>query len=170
MDFDITSISAIVAAAGVIVGVAFTVLELKHLVKQRRTDLVTRLSYDISTNREFLGALVDTYEVEFKDYDDFVNRYGKPISRNQVSMSFMMMGNFYEQIGVLLRNGLIDASLVSQLFPVSALWEKMKPLAEGMRKEYHQPDLFEWFEYLYDEMKKTQQQPWKGRVSKNSGC
>jgi hypothetical protein len=72
-------------------------------------------------------------------------------------MSFMMMGNFYEQIGVLLRNKLIDASLVDQLFPVIATWEKTKPLAEGMRKEHHDPGFFEWFEYLYNEIKKREQ-------------
>jgi hypothetical protein len=33
----------------------------------------------------------------------------------------------------------------------------MKPLADGMRKEYHNPGFFEWFEYLYDEMKKREQ-------------
>jgi hypothetical protein len=72
-------------------------------------------------------------------------------------MSFMMMGNFYEQIGVLLRNRLIDASLVDQLFPVCVTWDKMKPVVEGMRKEVHDPTFFEWFEYLYNEMKKRQQ-------------
>jgi hypothetical protein len=154
---DITEISAIVAAAGVLVGVVLTVQELRHLVRQRQTDLVTRLSYDISTNREFLEAFVDIFEVEFKDYDDFVKRYGRPMSRNQVPMSFMMMGNFFEQIGVLFRNRLIDASLISQLFPIDIVWEKMKPLAEGMRKEYHNPGFFEWFEYLYNEMKKREQ-------------
>jgi hypothetical protein len=145
------------AAAGVLVGVVLTVQELRHLVRQRQTDLVTRLSYDISTNKEFLEAFVDIFEVEFKDYDDFVKRYGRPMSRNQVPMSFMMMGNFFEQIGVLFRNRLIDASLISQLFPIDIVWEKMKPLVEGMRKEYHNPGFFEWFEYLYNEMKKREQ-------------
>ena len=154
---DVTQISAVVAAAGVIVGVVFTVLELRHLVKQRQTDLVTRLGYDISTNREFLEAFIDIFEVEFKDYDDFVKRYGKPMSKNEIPMSFMMMGNFFEQIGVLFRNRLIDASLISQLFPIDIVWEKLKPLAEGMRKEYHNPGFFEWFEYLYNELKKGEQ-------------
>ncbi len=40
---DIPSISAMVAAAGVIVDVVFYLLELRNLIKQRQTDLVTRL-------------------------------------------------------------------------------------------------------------------------------
>jgi len=154
---DIPSISAIVAAAGVLVGVVIAVVELRNLVKQRQTDLVTRLSSNIALDRESLEAFVDIVETEFEDYDDFVKRYGKFISKNQVPMSFMMMGNFYEQIGVLLRNKLIDASLVDQLFPVIITWEKTKPIVEGMRKEYHDPGFFEWFEYLYNEMKKREQ-------------
>jgi hypothetical protein len=154
---DIPSISAIAAALGVLVGVAIAVVELRNLVKQRQTDLVTRLSSDIALDRESLEAWVDIVEAEFEDYDDFVKRYGKLISKNQVPMSFMMMGNFYEQIGVLLRNKLIDASLVDQLFPVVITWEKTKPLVGGMRKEYHDPGFFEWFEYLYNEVKKRGQ-------------
>ena len=154
---DIPSISAIAAALGVLVGVAIAVVELRNLVKQRQTDLVTRLSRDIAVDERALDAFVDIMEAEFDDYDDFVKRYGKFISKNQVPMSFMMMGNFYEQIGVLLRNKLIDASLVDQLFPVIITWEKTKPIVEGMRKEYHDPGFFEWFEYLYNEMKKREQ-------------
>jgi hypothetical protein len=155
---DIQTVSIMLASASVIAGVVYYALQIRHQTKMRQTDLVTRLSYDISTNKEFLEAFADTFEVEFKGYDDFVKRYGKPISRNQVPMSFMMMGNFFEQIGVLFRNRLIDASLISQLFPIDIVWEKMKPLVEGMRKEYHNPGFFEWFEYLYNEMKKREQQ------------
>jgi hypothetical protein len=154
---DIPSISAIVAAIGVLVGVAIALVELRNLVKQRQTDLVTKLSRDIAVDERALDAFVDIMETEFDDYNDFVKKYGKFISKKPVPMSFMMIGNSFEQIGVLLRNKLIDASLVDQLFPISIMWEKMKPLVEGMRKEYHDPTFFEWFEYLYNEMKKREQ-------------
>jgi hypothetical protein len=164
MDFDIPSISAIVAAVGVLVGVVIAVVELRNLVKQRQTDLVTRLSRDIAVDERALDAFVDIMESEFDDYDDFVKRYGKFISKNQVPMSFMIIGNSFEQIGVLLRNKLIDASLVDQLFPISIMWEKMKPLVEGMRKEYHDATFFEWFEYLYNEMQKRRQKLQQSRA------
>jgi hypothetical protein len=154
---DVTEISAVVAAAGVLIGVVLTVQELRHLVRQRRTDLVTRLSNDMFANREFIEAFVDIFQAEFRDYDDFVKKYGEPISRNQVPLSFMMMGNFFEQIGVLFRNRLIDTPVVGQLFPINIVWEKMKPIAEGMRKEYHNPEFYVWFEYLSNEMKKREQ-------------
>jgi len=153
----ITEISAVVAAAGVIIGVLYYILEMRHQNKVRQTDLITRLTYDISVNKEFLEATVDVLKAEFSDYNDFVRKYGDPISRNQVPLSFMMVGNFFEQIGVLYRNELIDIPLISQLFPVSLLWEKIRPLAEIMRSEYHNPGFFEHFEYLHNVMKKREQ-------------
>jgi len=36
----------------------------------------------------------------------------------------------------------------------TGVWGKVKPIMEGMRKHYDLPELFKWFEYLYNEMKK----------------
>jgi len=68
-----------------------------------------------------------------------------------------MIGNYFEQLGGLFRNKLIDAHLVSQLFPISAAWEKMEPFVKGLRKEYQSQAYYEWFEYLASEMKKREQ-------------
>jgi hypothetical protein len=154
---DIQTVSIMLASASVIVGVIYYALQIRHQSRIRQTDLVTKLSYDISTNSKFIEASVDVVDSEFKDYDDFKKKYGKLISKNQIPMSFTMVGNFYEQVGVLLRNKLVDASLIDQLLPVTMTWEKMEPMVEGMRKEYHDPHTFEWFEYLYNEMKKREQ-------------
>ena len=72
-------------------------------------------------------------------------------------MSFLMVGNFSEQLGVLFRNKLIDVSLISQLVTVADFWEKMKPVIEGIREEEHNQSYYECFEYLYDEVKKREQ-------------
>jgi hypothetical protein len=37
------------------------------------------------------------------------------------------------------------------------MWEKLKPITEGMRKHYNLPELFKWFEYLYEETQKREQ-------------
>ena len=70
------------------------------------------------------------------------------------------MGTFFEGIGVLLKRKLIDIELVDDLFsePIRTLWVNMKPMIDGSRKYLNQPRVFEWFEYLYNEMKKREQQ------------
>jgi hypothetical protein len=37
-------------------------------------------------------------------------------------------------------------------------WDKLKPLVEGRRERLKRPQTLEWFEYLYSEMKKREQQ------------
>jgi hypothetical protein len=44
-------------------------------------------------------------------------------------------------------------------FYVKVAWEKVKPLIEGRRRELEFGAEFrKWFEYLYDEMQKREQQ------------
>jgi len=66
---------------------------------------------------------------------------------------------YFEGIGVLLRRKLIDIGLVDDLLtaPIKVTWEKMKPVAEGYRKELNLPTVMEYFEYLYNEMQKREQ-------------
>jgi len=149
---DIPSISAIVAAVGVIIGVVLTVLELRDLVKQRQSDLVLRLYTTFGSN-EFQERWTEFIKGDYKDYDDFVRRYN--IRSNPAPEPTYL----FEALGVLLRNRLIEISLVDDLFtgPCKWLWEKLKPIAEDTRKKLNYPQYAEHIEYLYNELKKREQ-------------
>ena len=146
---DIPSITGIVAAVGVTVGVTLAYLEVRTLVKQRQTDLVIGL-YSTMGSREFQEAWDKFMKVEYRDLDDF-NR--------KCRVEGYEIGIFFEGIGVLLHRKLIDVSLVDDLFsgPIMMTWEKMKPLAEATRKELNLPQMGEYFEYLYNELQKREQ-------------
>jgi hypothetical protein len=147
---DISSISAIVAAIGVLVGVALTVLELRDFVKTRQTDLVMKL-YSTFGSREFLEASARVH-VAAKDYESFLNKHGWT--------DVIQVGTFYEGIGVLLNRRLIDIDLVDKLFsePIKFTWKSMKPIIDADRKRYNSPRMFEWFEYLWCEIREREQQ------------
>ena len=152
---DITGISAIVAAAGVLVGVILTVLELRNLAKSRRTDSFWRILSSFNSE-EYLEAFQKVLSLEFKDYDDFTRKYGEWFSgKCEVTAPLAMVCDLYEATGFLLHNGLIDYDIANQ-FPVIVTWEKVKPIIEGFRKD-HYPRYGKWFEYLYNELKKREQ-------------
>jgi len=153
---DVPSISAIVAAIGVIVGVVFTYSEVGNLVKARRTDVSWRI-YQSFCSKEFLEAVYKVWNLEFEDYNDFVKKYGPPFAENPVAVALAIVGNLYEGAGELLYRGLADYESVSNI-PIGMMWEKMKPIVEGARKQYNFPTLFNKFEYLYNETKKREQQ------------
>jgi len=157
--FDISSVSAIVAAVGVIVGVYLTVVELRHLRKQRQTDLLVRLAPWLNmSSSELQQAYVKVLNLEFNDYDDFVKKFGPPLAEKPEQMAIMTIGNYFEAIGALLKRKLLDINLVWDYWGETfiMLWGKLKPYAEGLRKEYNQQ--IDNAEYLYNEMQKIEQQ------------
>lgn len=154
---DISSISAIVAAIGVLLGVIITVQELRHLAKSRRTDSYWRILSSFNS-REYLEAYSKVLSLEFNDYSDFTRKYGNLSSSGkcEVYVPFNMVCNIFEAAGFLLHNGLIEYDIASQ-FPVIITWKRLEPLVEGLRREDNEPHYYEWFEYLYHEMKKREQ-------------
>jgi len=147
---DIPSISARVAAIGVLVGVTLAYLEVRTLVKQRQTDLVIGL-YSTMGSKEMLETWEKIKTREYKDFNAYIKEYGLSEVHE--------VGIFYEGIGVLLRRKLIDIGLVDDLFsiPIKSVWEKLKPIVEWQRKQSGRPQYYEWFEYLYNELQKREQ-------------
>ncbi len=150
MEVDIPSISAIVAAAGVIIGIVFTYLQLRNLARTRRTELRWRILQSINS-KEFLEAAMKVMDVEFKDQKDFEKKYGLDL---RIEMALVL--NLFDGIGELLRKGLADYETVSSM-PVVVMWEKLIPFVEGARKAYNDPSWWANFEYFYNEAKKRQQ-------------
>jgi hypothetical protein len=155
---DVTEISAIVAAAGVIVGVILTVLELRNLVRQRKTDLVTTLYSSTFNNKEFTEAGLLIMSLEYKDYDDFLKKYGQMSDKEPIWVAVNLVTNMFNELGILLHEKSVSAEMIDKLFGyrIALFWDKLKPLIEGMRKQLN-PRVSEWFEYLHNEIQRFQQ-------------
>jgi len=147
---DIPSISAVVTTIGVLVGVTLAYLEIRTLVRTRKTDLVTRL-YSTMASEEWLEAWEKVNDREIVDYTDYKKKHGL--------REFTRVSLFFELVGILLHSKLIEISLVRDLFGgmIKQVWEKMKTITEGRRKQLNRPEINEYFEYLYNEMQKREQ-------------
>jgi len=154
---DIQTVSIMLASASVIAGVVYYAFQIRHQTKIRKTDMVLRL-YSTWESKEFSEATLKVWNLEFKDYDDFVRKYGPWYSETEVYIALRMVGNFFMVLGILLLNKLVDIDMVAKTFgfPIETTWEKIKPLIEGGRKKYG-PALSDAFEYLYNEIKKREQ-------------
>jgi len=130
---DIIEASAIVAAAGVLVGVAYYILDLRNQTKLRQTDLVMKL-YSVFATEEFQKEMYTLMtDKEIKDYSIFRKKY---------AVNLPPTGLFFHEVGVLLSRKLADISLISSLFgPVAmGFWENIKPMVEDARKQLNTPD------------------------------
>jgi hypothetical protein len=158
---DITEISAMVTAAGVLVGVVYYILEIKHQTRIRKTDLIIRLYSRLHSN-EFEDAYPKIMSLQFKDYEDFVKKYGPRHSGKspEIDKAIATVCGFFELVGTLLYRKHIDLGLVYDSFGVSMIkevWEKMKSLTVGRRREGNE-EVGMGFEYLYDELLRKEPQ------------
>ena len=145
---DITEISAMVAAAGVLVGVVYYVLDMRNQSRMRQMDLIMGMSSSF-IGREVFEALATVMKAEFKNYNDFEEKCG--IEARQV-------GGWCEDLGLLVKRKVVDISLVAERYDVTTVYEKLKPWIEESRKRANNPKLYEWSEYLSNEEKKYYQQ------------
>jgi hypothetical protein len=108
-------------------------------------------------SEEYLEALQKVFSLEFKDYDDFKRKYGKLFSgKCEVFVPISMVCDLFDAAGFLLHNGLMEYDTADQ-FPVTSTWNRVKPIVEGVRKEFSNPSHYMNFEYLYNEVKKREQ-------------
>ena len=144
---DITEISAMVAAAGVLVGVVYYVLEIRYQTRTKQMDLIMRIR-SMWMDKEMLQSWDTIKKTEFKNYDDYKEKC--PVQAEQVA-------TFFDSLGLLLHRGLVDIDLISQLFFLETPWKKMKLYVEGIRERAKEPRVYRNFEYLYNEWKKREQ-------------
>jgi hypothetical protein len=158
---DITEVSAMVAAAGVLAGVVYYVLDMRNQARVRKTDLIVRITPWFNLGpKEFAETANTMMALTYKDYDDFVRKYGSLYSGKPEATVVRMLMNWAEGVGMLLKRNLIDVDIVFDAYGTiaSVLWEKVKPLVEGYRKENSDPQAWSFVEYLAKELEKREQQ------------
>ena len=150
---DVSTVSIAIASAGVLAGVIYYVLEIRHQSRLRQTESLIRLSPWFNMNaREVQEAVTQVCSIEYKNYEDYLERY----SEKPENMTLKILGNYFEGIGILVYRKLVDADIVYDFWGeiIQSSWEKIQPLVVDMRKDVGDLNMFRFWEYLYDEMKR----------------
>jgi hypothetical protein len=161
---EIETVSIVIAASSVIIGVLYYLLDIRNQSKMRQTEIETRqanLLIEIYNHYYTTDFLNDENEILFqwkwKDFDDFWQKYG-PETNIKAFNKWDSMGTYFKGIGVLVRMNLIDLNLVDELMGTSIRlhWEKSGSIMKEFRKRMW-PHAYEWFEYLYNELQKREE-------------
>jgi hypothetical protein len=138
---EISTIATIVTTVSIAVGVIFALLELRHLTRTRKTEIIMKI-YDKFGSKEMIEAINKVGASKFESLDDYRKKYGLT---EAVEIAVL-----FEGIGVLLEQELIDMKMVDRLFgpSLNLLWESMRPLIYAMREGLNEPFFFSHFEYL----------------------
>jgi hypothetical protein len=157
---DVQTVSIAIASAGVFLAAIYYIFQIRHQTKLRQTDLIMRL-YSTLGSKEFVENDPKIFNQEFKDLEGFMHKYGSfsKFMESPDYAPFMMDSMFFEGVGILLYRKLVDIELVDDLLssPIITIWEKMLPMTKALREYFNRPQMGEWFEYLYNEMKKREQ-------------
>jgi len=153
---DITEISAMVAAAGVLLGVVYYLLDIRNQSRMRQTSLVMGI-YSTFGSEGFQATWQKALNRDSKNYDDYVREYGLA--------EVWQVGVLFEGLGLLVHRKLVSIDMVDDLAsgPVKNTSEKVKPVVEGYRLHFNQPQFYEWVEYLYNELEKRGQRTKYGK-------
>lgn len=155
---DVASFSAAIAAISVVIGVIFAIFQMRDAAKTRYTGLIIQLNPALNvTMKEIIESISKIMNMEFKDYEDYLEKFGDPLSDTALHTII----GYNDGLGHLLYKELIDIETIEYILSGStkSIWEKLKPITEGMRKQYNLPELSKWFEYLYEEMQKREHIP-----------
>ncbi len=154
---DIQTVSIVIASTGVLAGVIYYILEIRHQSRLRQTESVIKLSPWFNMNaREVQEAISQVCSIEYKNYDDYLKRYSEKPEHTMLKI----LGNYFEGMGILVYRKLVKADIVYDFWGdiILSSWEKVEPLLVDMRKESGNLKMFEFWEYLHNEMKKRQQE------------
>ena len=143
---ELSTIATIVTTVSIAIGVIFTLLELRHLAKTRRTEIIMKI-YDRFSSREMVEAMNKVGSAKFESLDDYRKKYG--------FTEVVEIAVLFEGVGVLLEQNLIDIKMVDRLFgpTLHSLWERMEPVINAMRKGLDEPFFFSHFEHLVNRLR-----------------
>jgi hypothetical protein len=93
------------------------------------------------------------FHQEWKDYKDWEEKYG-PERNPEAANVYFTLDTYFEGVGTLVERKLVDPSLVEDLmgWDIVTYWDKIRPIAEGIRKNRNIPSWAEKSEYLYNQI------------------
>ena len=155
---DIQTVSVVIASASVTVAAIYYIWQIRYQTKTRKSDLVWRMTQTMYSD-DYRDAILKVLNLDFKDYEDFVKKYGPYLSDSPTMKAVTKINVLYSQLGSIVKDKLIDFELVYSVFGIACcrIWEKVKPIIEGYRKASNQSTYLGDFEYLYNEVMKRSQ-------------
>jgi hypothetical protein len=142
-------ILAVLAPIAVIVGVIIALIQLRNQSRLRQFDTVMHV-YSTFGDEAFQRHFQRVLSWQYTTSQQF-EKEAKP----EDLVSMWVVAVLFENIGLLYKRKLVPLNLLDDLLsgPLIRAWERSEPIAIGMRVDLNLPQMWEWFELLYKEMR-----------------
>jgi len=130
---DITEISAVVAATGIVVGVVYYILDLRHTTRAREME-TCRLVVSDYISEQAVKRWATMMNMQWKDNKDFMEKYNYQSNPEMFGIwtSWFLA---WEMMGILVKSKVVRAEEMQDLGGFSAIfaWDKFKDIIQGLR-------------------------------------
>jgi hypothetical protein len=147
-----------IQAVGILVGVTYHIMTLRNTRKNQELTLETRQAQMfMQMYNRYMDSLegVDHIDVIQNSKFDSVGEYEELVeSDEKFSRVYRAYGSFYEGLGVLVKEGLLNVRLVALMWggPTRMFWEKIAPILAEYRVYIRYPRLWSETEYVCREV------------------
>jgi hypothetical protein len=152
---DIQTISIVLAALSIIIGMIIGVEQLRDLKKSRQSEI--KLQFLNIFRPEFLSQICNIiWQQDYSTFQEFNEKYG-PRVNPEVYISTMSTLYTLNAVGLFLREKQIDSNSLFRIWnPLMAkgTWKQIEPVIKYWREHFQYPELFECFEYLVNEARR----------------
>jgi hypothetical protein len=119
MQLDLQSVSIVIAATSVVIGVIMSVLSLRNISRSRQATVF--LDFHKQADLEFIDSVAEiVLEWNWTDAEDFAKKYG-PISNRKAYSKFILVGSFFDSMGKLIESNVTTAKLIPETLAVFAM-------------------------------------------------
>ena len=149
----------VLTGIGIIVSILYYASVLRNQNKTRQAQLFMQI-YEKWYDPTFSRNTAELRSWEWEDVEEFDRKYGPDVNPEGYS-KFLSYIRFFQGVGVLLQQGLIDVSLVGEMMPatvISAYQRYELILRDHRSRNQETRRLWEPVEYLYNEVLKYEEQ------------
>jgi hypothetical protein len=145
----LSQVAQILGGIAVVVAIFFGIAQIRQF-KQQRLDVAAIEIMRSIQDREFTRAFRLIYSLE-----EGVGAHGLRNLGPEYEDAAITIGTRFETMGLLVFQKSIPFQLVEQQIggAVVLLWNKLQPWAEDYRTEQKHPLLFEWFQWLAEQLR-----------------
>ena len=151
---ELQTVSIMLAACSFILAASYYILNLKHQRETREATLFNSI-YQTLLREDLFKVMFELHnEYEYKDYDDFIQKYGADTNPEAYYSWHRYMAHL-EGIGIYVHRGLVNPELIDDFMSgdIIGFWEKFMPYIVEARERRNFPQYFEHVEYLYNQVK-----------------
>jgi len=148
---DVQTLIGYMTPISLTIGVFYYIMSLRNQNRARQTQLIMQIN-DAYRDPNQLEARNKFSTYDWSTPEEFL----EDLSSLEGRLTIGTLGTYYEGLGVLVREKLLDIRVVALLMTGNILnfWNKLKPLISEAREIAWGPRLFSETEYLYNELMK----------------